>query len=107
MSGSDSLIHAMLDETLLSLDELCRATAVSPRWVHERMLDGLLSGTGGEAPAGPPTQWRFDSVTVRRVQRMVRVERDFDALPELAALVADLHDEIDRLRARLQRQGVT
>lgn len=108
MSRSDP-IHAMLDDTLLSLDDLCRATSVSPQWVHERLLDGLLScagdGPGIDAPASP-AHWRFDTIAVRRIQRMVRVERDYDALPELAALVADLHDEIDRLRAQLRRHGV-
>jgi chaperone modulatory protein CbpM len=37
---------------------------------------------------------------------MAQVERDFDAVPELAALVADLHDELARLRARLRALGV-
>jgi chaperone modulatory protein CbpM len=32
---------------------------------------------------------------------MRQVERDFDAVPELAALVADMLDEMDRLRERL------
>jgi chaperone modulatory protein CbpM len=33
---------------------------------------------------------------------MRRIERDFDAAPELAALVADLIEEIEALRARLR-----
>ena len=43
---------------------------------------------------------------LQRVRCMVRLERDFDAVPELAALVADLQDEIERLRARLRRAGL-
>jgi chaperone modulatory protein CbpM len=35
-----------------------------------------------------------------------RYERDFEAGPELAALVADLMEEIEALRARLQRAGL-
>jgi hypothetical protein len=34
------------------------------------------------------------------------VEQGFGAAPELAALVADLEDEIVRLRARLRRVGL-
>jgi chaperone modulatory protein CbpM len=34
---------------------------------------------------------------------MLRIERDFEAVPELAALVADLFEELDDLRARLRR----
>jgi len=32
---------------------------------------------------------------------MYRYERDFDAVPELAALVADMQDEIERLKRQL------
>jgi chaperone modulatory protein CbpM len=34
------------------------------------------------------------------------LERDFDAVPELAALVADVLEEMDELRARLRRAGL-
>jgi chaperone modulatory protein CbpM len=37
---------------------------------------------------------------------MRQLERDFDAVPELAALVADLLEEMDTLRARLRRAGL-
>jgi chaperone modulatory protein CbpM len=33
---------------------------------------------------------------------MHRIERSFDAAPELAALVADLLEELEALRARLR-----
>jgi len=36
---------------------------------------------------------------------MLRIERDFDAVPELAALVADLLAELDEARERLRRAG--
>jgi chaperone modulatory protein CbpM len=36
---------------------------------------------------------------------MRQVERDFDAVPELAALMADLLEELDELRARVERAG--
>ena len=37
---------------------------------------------------------------------MRAIERDFDAVPELAALVADMLEEVDLLRARLRREGL-
>jgi chaperone modulatory protein CbpM len=37
---------------------------------------------------------------------MRQLERDFDAVPELAALVADMLEEIDELRARLRAAGI-
>jgi chaperone modulatory protein CbpM len=36
---------------------------------------------------------------------MSQLERDFDAVPELAALVADLIEELDELRARVHSAG--
>lgn len=82
----------------LSLDDLCRVAALEPQWVVERVQAGLLVQL-----SGPPTAWRFDAVTLHRARRMARLEREFEAVPELAALVADLETEIHRLRAALQR----
>ena len=94
-------LEAMLAQGLLTLDELCRASAVSPEWVRQRLDAGLLP-----APPQAVGPWRFDAVMLRRVRCMRALERDFDAVPELAALVADLQDELDRLRARLHRAGL-
>ncbi len=93
---TNRLFQAALDDAWLTLDELCRATAQSPAWVVQRVDAGLLRAGDGD-PAG----WRFDFTALRRVRRLACLERDFDAVPELAALVADLEEEIDRLRRRL------
>jgi chaperone modulatory protein CbpM len=77
---------------LLTLEELAVVCAVTPEWLRSRVEEGLLA---------PQTQWRFGAVSVRRVRRMRALERDFDAAPELAALMADLLEELDALRARL------
>lgn len=99
------LVHAQLDEDLFDLDTLCRASAVTPGWVIERIEAGLLCAVQGQASASvQSTQWRFDAITVRRVRQMRRVERDFDAVPELAALVSDLLDEIATLKAQLRHR---
>lgn len=97
MSGALWVVQATTDDEGLTLDELCRACAVSPDWVDERVRAGLLD------PQQHAGAWRFDAALLLRVRVMRRVERDFDAVPELAALVADLQDEIRRLRARLDR----
>lgn len=101
MPTNDEVLVALLDEAGLTLEDLCRAGAVAPEWVRERVEAGLLVARRGE-----PSAWQFDAVALRRVRCMVRLERDFDAVPELAALVADLQAEIERLRARLQRVGL-
>ena len=101
MAMNQDMLAVLADEALLTLDELCRAAEVGPDWVTERVQAGLLAARRVDAVA-----WRFDNVALQRARCMVRLERDFDAVPELAALVADLQDEIERLRIRLRRAGL-
>ncbi len=95
-TGTDPLAAA-LEEAQLTLEELAGVCAVSRDWVIERVALGLLSACGADA-AGP----RFDAAALRRARTMRQIEVSFDAAPELAALVADLTDEIARLRAALR-----
>lgn len=94
MREDDILVGTPLEDACLTLEELARLAAVEPQWIAQRVESGLLSAAGG-AGTGP---WRFTSLALLRVRRMRALERDFDATPELAALVADLLEELDRLR---------
>lgn len=83
----------------LSLEEFSGACSVSPEWVSERVHNGLIQPlTSPGEPLG------FDAASLRRALRMRRLECDFDAVPELAALVADLEAEVKKLRTQLARQ---
>ena len=95
-------VDAVPDDFAFDIEQLCRLAGVDVRWVQQRVADGFVATCTGAEDSG----WRFDAIALRRVQRLVRLERDFDAVPELAALVADLEEEIRALRARLQRLGV-
>lgn len=85
----------LIDEQTLDLHELASACAVSAEWVVERVEAGLLacSSSGGEM--------RFASAHLVRARRMVTTERCFEANQELAALVADLIEEVESLRRQL------
>lgn len=83
-------------EIWLTLDELSRATRVPGPWLAERVAAGLIAAEGDAARG-----WRLDAQVLRRVRSMQHIESCFGAVPELAALVADLEDEIDRLRRQL------
>ena len=87
-------------ELRLTLEELSRALAVPPDWVRERMHAGLV-----EISSAGPTHWRLDAVLLRRVRSMRHTERCYGAAPELAALVADLEEQIALLRAQLARRS--
>lgn len=97
MSSEATAVQAMIDEMQLTMDELCRLAGVGAPWLQQRVELGLLRVDG------PPEAWRFDAAALRRVSWMFRLERDFDAVPELAALVVDLQEEIASLRAQLSR----
>lgn len=92
----DKVDAVLIDEHTLDLQELASACAVPPTWVVERVEAGLLacSSSAGEM--------RFASAHLVRARRMVTTERCFDANQELAALVADLIEEVEQLRRQVQ-----
>ena len=86
----------LVDEETLNLQELASACAVPPTWVIERVEAGLLAC---QSSAG---EMRFASAHLVRARRMVTTERRFDANQEVAALVADLIEEVEQLRRQVQ-----
>lgn len=86
------------DDACLTLEELCSMCALEREWLVVRVREGLVPATGADEPG-----WRFTTTTLARVRRMREIERTYDAAPELAALVADMLEEMDALRARLRR----
>lgn len=84
----------LLDDAALTLHELALCCRVSPDWVLSHVEAGVL-----HAERGPGTRdWRFASTAVVRARRIVHLEQIYDADPQLAALTADLIEEVARLR---------
>jgi chaperone modulatory protein CbpM len=94
-------VGLVIDERKLSLEELACACGVDVDWLHQRLDAGLLACCGGEGAAR-----QFASPQLQRARRMLAVERDFDANRELAALVVDLIEELQALRAARQAIGL-
>ena len=86
----------VLGESAFTAEDLARASGVRVDWVLERVELGVLQV---DTASG---EWRFDSATLVRARRIARLEATFDADPQLAALTADLMDEVQRLRRRLR-----
>ena len=95
-------IALLLDDAILTLDDLAVSCTVSREWVIEHVEAGVLPVETG---AGPE-QWSFTGSALLRSRRLLDLERSFDANPELAGLVADLVDELQRMRMRLRRAGL-
>lgn len=88
-----------LGDAMLTLDDLARACCRAPQWVSERVEAGVLAPT---QPTGGLAAWRFGSATVVRARRIAQLEATFGADPYLAALTADLMEEVALLRRRLR-----
>ena len=99
MNTAPQRLQALFDEDGIEAARLCRLAGVTEQWLHERVTLGVLQ----VRVTGAPQAWRFSAADLHRVRRIAGLERDFDAVPELAALVADLEDELARLRAQLRR----
>ena len=59
-----------------------------------------------DEPADQPEQWHFRSADLQRALAARRLERDFDANLDTAALILDLQDELRHLRAVLGSRGI-
>ncbi|MDR0479561.1 MAG: MerR family transcriptional regulator, partial [Burkholderiaceae bacterium] len=95
----------LIGDAALTVQDLARVGRVTPQWVLAHVEAGALEPC--EAPSANmahPDQWqnwRFTSAALLRVRRIAGLERAFDADPQLAALAADLIEEVTRLRNRL------
>jgi len=106
MPPTTTLTGVLLDDAALTLDELARACEVEPDWVVRHVRAGVLGSGDTFVSTVQVTGWRFRSGDLARARRLLRVERDFDADEDLAALVVDMTEEIRRLRARLRVLGI-
>ena len=92
----------------MTADELAHACSVQTAWVIEHVQAGLLVGisvtsvSSVTTPAATSPEMRFTSPELVRARRLLALERNFDANPELAALAVDLIEEVEHLRRRLQ-----
>lgn len=98
---ADILIASLLEDSWLTLEQVATVCMVEPTWLLHHLEAGLIPHA--ECVAG---RWRLSHQALLRARRMRQLERDFDAVPELAALVADMLEEMDRLRARLRALGL-
>ena len=94
-------LEAELEADGLTLEQLLSICRVERDWLLSHIDEGYLQPTTAESG-----EQRFSATVVTRIRHIVVLERNFDAAPELAALVADLQEEIACLRRRLRVLGV-
>ena len=89
------------EELVFSLSALCQATGASPAQVVGLVDEGVLQPAGAT-----PQQWVFSGPSLRATRTALRLSTDLELGPAGAALVLELLDEIDTLKARLRRHGL-
>ncbi len=90
--------YILEDETRLTLRQLCDACAVRAEYIIELVDVGFIEPSGVER-----SHWCFNGVTIRRVQKAKRLQHDLGINLAGVALAIELIDEIESLRARLDR----
>jgi chaperone modulatory protein CbpM len=89
------------DAGVLSIEELARACGAEAQWIVELVAVGVLVPQGTET-----SRWRFRAADLTCARRVSRLQRDFGATIEAAAVMIDLLHQIEQLRGRLKQAGL-
>jgi len=82
----------------LSLAQLCSACELSEQEIFELVEEGVIDPLGGK-----PSSWRFQAVSLRRIRISRNLQQELGVNAPGAALALDLLEELEELRARLNR----
>lgn len=86
------------DSTTWGITEICTLCRVEDELVHEMVNEGLVIPEGSS-----PENWRFNGLAVKRIQVTIRLQNDLRVNLPGAALVLDLLEELEELRALLNQ----
>jgi chaperone modulatory protein CbpM len=101
MNNASMVIGVCLaDENALELEDFAAACDVGVDFIRLLVEEGMVR------PAVDQPAWRFGGEELARVRRIRRLQRDFEANLQSVAVMLDLLDEIERLRAQMLRAGI-
>jgi len=93
----------ILDEDCrFTLDDLCTACAVHTEYIIELVDEGIVEPMEQQRDQ---QHWTFTGISLLRVRKARRLQQDLGINLAGAALVLDMMDEIEKMRARLKRVG--
>ena len=96
-------VTTVIESSPLTVRELARAVGAEDQWVLRLVEVEILHV---DTPGEPPERWQFRSADLQRALAARRLERDFGANLDTAALILDLQTELRRLRALMGAHGV-
>jgi chaperone modulatory protein CbpM len=86
------------EKNKLPLRDICERCGVPEETVRAYVEEGVIQVEGDDV-----ARWRFSEVTMVRVLKTHRLERDLGLNPAGAALALDLMERIEALKSRLKR----
>ena len=99
-NGNHIVSGVVIDEVdEITIDEITQFCSVRREKIVEFVMEGIIEPEGRE-----PEEWRFRGPAVARVKKAIRLESDLDINVGAVAIILDLLDEIDELRAALRRR---
>lgn len=97
-SASGVAVELIDTAALCSIDELSVACNVDADWIAELVEHGVIEPIGRSRSG-----WKFTSLTIVRVAKAKRLERDLDINPAGLGIVLDLLDQIEDLHAQIKK----
>jgi chaperone modulatory protein CbpM len=97
-----SLVHTgiVIEEDTLTLGQLCRACGTHADWIICLVEESIIEPHGEDMRL-----WRFSGESMARARSALRLKRDLGINLAGIALVLDLMEELESLRAHLKMQG--
>ena len=92
------LVHigTVIEEDSLTLGQLCRACGVHADWIISLVEEGIIEPQGEDMRL-----WRFSWASLVRARAALRIQRDLSVNLAGIALVLDLMEELESLRAHI------
>ena len=80
----------------VTAEQLARLCGRQLQWVNELAQIGIIAVRNTQEPM---QHWRLNGADLRRAREAERLQHEFDANLDAAALILDLQDEIRRLKS--------
>jgi chaperone modulatory protein CbpM len=84
----------------VTIEEVTRFCSVRREKIIELVMEGIIEPEGRSED-----EWRFSGRALSRASKAIRLESDLDVNLPAVAIILDLLDQIDELRAILKRGG--
>ena len=97
MKKSLVIVANYTQEKPLTLDELCEVCHISTDFIHNLIEYDIIHPYGTV-----PEEWVFDMMHLQRIKMALRLQHDLEVNLAGIALVLDLLDEMEELRARAE-----